>query len=167
MKNEATNPMNTSKEVSNSTDNKTKQDFPGYPHYPANEDMMAKNNIDNKVDLDSEDNSTATGTESVREDEAPTEGDNAVEEDELKIVSGTEADVTQEDLEILRSSDQGLVLGKDEDAVDNNLARTGEDLDIPGDEIDNSNENIGEEDEENNYYSIGGDNHDDLEEDKA
>ena len=29
-----------------------------------------------------------------------------------------------------------------------------------------SNEEIGEEDEENNYYSLGGDNHDDLEESK-
>ena len=27
-------------------------------------------------------------------------------------------------------------------------------------------ETIGEEDEENNYYSLGGDNHEDLEEDK-
>lgn len=43
---------------------------------------------------------------------------------------------------------------------------TGEDLDIPGAELDDSNEEIGEEDEENNYYSLGGDNHDDLEESK-
>ncbi len=38
------------------------------------------------------------------------------------------------------------------------------DLDIPGSELDNDQEFIGSEDEENNYYSIGGDNHDDLEE---
>jgi hypothetical protein len=43
----------------------------------------------------------------------------------------------------------------------------GEDLDIPGVELDDADEAIGEEDEENNYYSLGGDNHDDLEEDKA
>jgi hypothetical protein len=43
---------------------------------------------------------------------------------------------------------------------------TGEDLDIPGAELDDSNEDIGEEDEENNYYSLGGDNHDDLDESK-
>ena len=43
----------------------------------------------------------------------------------------------------------------------------GEDLDVPGAELDNDDEAIGEEDEENNYYSLGGDNHDDLEEDKA
>ncbi|GAA4041803.1 hypothetical protein [Flavobacterium chungnamense] len=44
--------------------------------------------------------------------------------------------------------------------------QTGEDLDIPGSELDDHLENIGSEDEENNYYSIGGDNHNDLEENK-
>ncbi|HRA73969.1 MAG TPA: hypothetical protein PLB11_14235 [Flavobacterium sp.] len=39
------------------------------------------------------------------------------------------------------------------------------DLDIPGDELDDEQEDIGSEDEENNYYSIGGDNHNNLEED--
>jgi hypothetical protein len=43
----------------------------------------------------------------------------------------------------------------------------GEDLDVPGAELDDADEAIGEEDEENNYYSLGGDNHDDLEEDKG
>jgi hypothetical protein len=42
----------------------------------------------------------------------------------------------------------------------------GNDLDIPGSELDDADEEIGEEDEENNYYSLGGDRHDDLEEDK-
>lgn len=41
------------------------------------------------------------------------------------------------------------------------------DLDVPGAELDNANEAIGEEDEENNYYSLGGDNHENLEEDKG
>jgi len=43
---------------------------------------------------------------------------------------------------------------------------SGEDLDIPGAELDDEQENIGSEDEENNYYSLGGDGHNDLEEDK-
>jgi len=38
------------------------------------------------------------------------------------------------------------------------------DLDIPGSELDNEMEIIGSEDEENNYYSIGGDDHIDLDE---
>lgn len=40
---------------------------------------------------------------------------------------------------------------------------TGEDLDVPGAELDDATEEIGNEDEENNYYSLGGDNHHDLE----
>jgi hypothetical protein len=40
-------------------------------------------------------------------------------------------------------------------------------LDIPGSELDDESENTGNEDEENNYYSLGGDDHNDLEEDKG
>jgi hypothetical protein len=42
---------------------------------------------------------------------------------------------------------------------------TGSDLDVPGSELDDDQEIIGSEDEENNYYSLG-DNQDDLLEDK-
>jgi hypothetical protein len=44
---------------------------------------------------------------------------------------------------------------------------SGGDLDVPGVDLDDSQESIGSEDEENNIYSIGGDNHNDLEEDKG
>jgi hypothetical protein len=44
---------------------------------------------------------------------------------------------------------------------------TGNDLDVPGAELDDEQENIGSEDEENNYYSLGGDNHADLDESKG
>jgi hypothetical protein len=43
----------------------------------------------------------------------------------------------------------------------------GSDLDIPGSELDDNDEAIGSEDEENNYYSIGGDEHNDLDEDRG
>lgn len=43
---------------------------------------------------------------------------------------------------------------------------SGSDLDVPGAELDDADEAIGSEDEENNYYSLGGDNHNDLEEEK-
>lgn len=38
---------------------------------------------------------------------------------------------------------------------------TGSDLDVPGSELDDVEEKAGREDEENNSYSLGGDNHDD------
>jgi hypothetical protein len=55
--------------------------------------------------------------------------------------------------------------GKTRRTPKNKLA--GDDLDVPGSELDDADEKIGEEDEENNYYSLGGDDHDDLEEDKG
>lgn len=41
---------------------------------------------------------------------------------------------------------------------------SGSDLDVPGSELDDDLEDIGSEDEENNHYGLGGDNHNDLEE---
>lgn len=41
---------------------------------------------------------------------------------------------------------------------------TGSDLDVPGAELDDDREDVGSEDEENNYYSLGGDNHKNLDE---
>ena len=44
---------------------------------------------------------------------------------------------------------------------------SGIDLDVPGSELDDKMEDIGSEDEENNYYSIGGDAHENLDENKG
>lgn len=50
---------------------------------------------------------------------------------------------------------------------DFNDDESGSDLDVPGSELDDEQEIIGSEDEENNYYSLGGDDHNDLDEDKG
>jgi hypothetical protein len=61
--------------------------------------------------------------------------------------------------------------GYDEDGLARNdkikgkIKKEGDDLDVPGSELDDADETIGEEDEENNYSSVGGDDHQDLEED--
>lgn len=39
------------------------------------------------------------------------------------------------------------------------------DLDVPGAELDDAMENVGNEDEENNYYSLGSDDNDNLQDD--
>lgn len=44
---------------------------------------------------------------------------------------------------------------------------SGDDLDIPGNEEDEEAMGDGNEDEENNFYSLGGDNHENLEEDQG
>jgi hypothetical protein len=67
-----------------------------------------------------------------------------------------EKDIDPEDTSKLKTpnEDNGILNEKDfEDDV------SGEDLDIPGTELDDDMEDIGSEDEENNYYSLGGDNH--------
>jgi hypothetical protein len=57
------------------------------------------------------------------------------------------------------------VMSDIEKEFSNNIS--GSDLDIPGSEPDDEQETIGSEDEENNYYSLGGDDHNDLDEDKG
>ncbi len=54
---------------------------------------------------------------------------------------------------------------KEEHLEEDELENSGAGLDVPGADLDDADENIGEEDEENNYYSLGGDDHNDLEED--
>ncbi len=60
------------------------------------------------------------------------------------------------------NEDEGSMNEKD---FDGNMS--GDDLDVPGSELDNSLESVGSEDEENNYYSLGSDNHSNLDEDKG
>jgi hypothetical protein len=42
---------------------------------------------------------------------------------------------------------------------------SGDDLDVPGSELDDNEEETGDEDEENNFYSLGGEDHENLDED--
>ncbi len=51
-----------------------------------------------------------------------------------------------------------------QDELDDNDLENG--LDIPGSELDDAQEKIGSEDEENNYYSLGLDNHNELQENR-
>ena len=97
-----------------------KESFPGYPPYPASEDIYNQDTKEQNLDP---------------ENPAETKKENDTEEE------------------------------KNENNFDDYI--TGEDLDVPGSELDDQQENIGSEDEENNYYSIGGDNHDALEEDNG
>jgi len=154
-------------------DQKNKSDkFPGYPHYPANEDITnAKNN---------------NGAEQFGDDKPSPKrqfNDTVDEQDvETNIFQGTDADLTPEDIRALESSGQDMgtpdsnslqfaSLDNTDDDGDPlneesslNMDMTGEDLDVPGSSADDSDEEIGEEDEENNYYSLGGDDHEAQEE---
>ena len=103
-------------------DDKEKTDLPGYPTYPANEDIY--NQYQKKMDVNPEDISVMKESDETNTDESWEE-----KEVEGELLSG--------------------------------------DLDVPGSELDDEQEKIGNEDEENNYYSIGSDNHNDLEENQG
>ena len=103
------------------------------------------------------------------------------EEGDDTIKMGTEADITANDREMLERGDDYMPT-RDEDrlqqaSMDNTdfegdplneagfgTERTGSDLDTTGIDDDDAMENIGEEDEENNQYSLGSDDNDSLEE---
>ncbi|HEX6335025.1 MAG TPA: hypothetical protein VFZ78_12410 [Flavisolibacter sp.] len=162
--NDPSKAMDSKKEVEKSPDEKTDQDFPGYPHYPAREDIMDQRTDTHRVDVDVENLPTRNQTgvsqrfpgpgEGLENPEARTENP-----DELGIKMGTEADVNEDDLAVLNAQDAEI--GTPQNVTNEEL----QDLDIPGSELDDANENIGEEDEENNYYSLGGDRHEHQEED--
>lgn len=155
------------------------EDLPGYPHYPSNEDILNPENGLRKIRGDVEDlaNSNAISRRTASDRDLSSDAiEDRNDDDEVKIVQGTEADVTSEDLRNLGDRDADQDMGDDEevagsarvDKVDlQNDELDEDDLDIPGEEDDDADENVGEEDEENNYYSLGGDNHENLEEDQA
>lgn len=145
----------------------TEEEFPGYPHYPAKNDIMNQKDVDRvEADLDHLSRANLTSSalpdKSVKtpqaDDKPPAIGD--MDDDDIIEATGTDADVTPDDLIALGEKDADF--GRRE-----SLDVTGDDLDVPGAEADDANEDIGEEDEENNYYSLGGDAHENLEEDQA
>jgi len=157
--------------------------------YPSNEDIMNRMNT-RRVGMDVENFSRTIGTENLNINEPVVTNPNTIEEDPLpreedledrrdragmeKPVpknideegeeQGSESDVTEEDLQALGPKDLSMDMGEDEQLLKNRVwpvDMAGEDLDVPGAELDDENEAIGSEDEENNSYSIGGDAHED------
>ena len=100
----------------NMTTKNDSDNLPGYPVYPASDDIYNKEKKDTHINPD----------------------------DNTEIIA-----------------EKPLSAWNEEDYTS---TLTGDDLDVPGSEADDKEEAIGNEDEENNYYSIGGDNHADLDE---
>ena len=133
-----------------------KEVFPGYPLYPAKEDIMSRaKRIDVDINTAIENNQPIKNTP----------------KNEVPRNLGTNeknSNLTQDDFQAL-ASDEIQSTGDDEILLSRvwPLDFAGEDLDVPGSEQDDEQEAIGSEDEENNSYSIGGDRHEDLEEDRS
>jgi hypothetical protein len=112
--------------------NNEEEQFPGYPEYPASEDIMNRQNRDKETDINIDDVTGSFRHNSELPAKKPQRSHNKEEQTES----------WKED-------------------------KTGDDLDVPGADLDDAEEAIGEEDEENNLYSLGGDRHEDLEEDNG
>jgi hypothetical protein len=77
-----------------------------------------------------------------------------------------EENLNPEDISKSKTLNEDGVAGKNNEK-DFQEDLSGGDLDVPGSELDDEQESNGSEDEENSYYSLGGDNHNDLDEDQG
>jgi len=129
-----------------------KSSLPGYPLYPPGEDMMTGNG-DERLDVNVDDLSTKTPSGELKKNKPGIQKRNTSPE----IMPGTEADLTKDDRDALGAIDRSNDGGDDELLDDFNLGPdfSGDDLDVPGSELDDDMEDLGSEDEENNYYSRG------------
>lgn len=226
--NDSSKPMNSKREVDKSADEKIDQDFPGYPHYPAKEDIMDKRTDIHRVDMEVENmsnskNATGVSQRFTSEDSSDDADADKPDEDDYRDI-GPRTEVNKSDLKSLgtRNAEIGIPQNTDNDDLssekpgtdldeeandadvtpeermalenismptrdENNLKRAaldhtdfdgeelnedsfGEvlssiDLDIPEDTEETTTTAMGQGDEENKYYSIGGDRHENLEED--
>ena len=146
-------------------------------------------NLPEVSDIPGQENITSAGipgamrdtTISSDDEEGIVGGQDVLDEDEdTKIVMGTEADVTAEDLAMLGPREGDMDLGDDEltrteglddtdfDGEQLNEASTsefstGEDLDLPSEAgSDPLADAMGQGDEENDYYSLGSDDNDNM-----
>jgi len=122
-----------------------KNSLPGYLPYPGADDIYAR--AKEEQDIDPEDISkTKTDNEDYQRSDRE-------ELDFDDIITG-------------RSKNQQKAASElNEEDFHNHMSGRG--LDVPGSELDDALEDNGDEDEENNSYSIGGDRHDDLDEDRG
>ena len=120
-----------------------RNDIKGYPLYPGNEDIYSKSN--EEKDIDPEDTSKI---------KAPNEDGKSGKQNEKNFLQELTMKTAIRLLALLVG--MAIVAGM-----------SGSDLDVPGSEADDNYKNVGNEDEENNFYSLGGDGHNNLEEDKG
>jgi hypothetical protein len=138
----------------NQRENSVDADLPGYPHYPQKDDIL---NREKRVDANIEDlPASASMRKNLKEQKV--KSSNKKNSTTSDFVEGTAADVTKKDLKNLGPKDGDLDMGDDELFMDDPFIGpdlSGDDLDVPGSELDDDQEDIGSEDEENNYYSRG------------
>jgi hypothetical protein len=110
--NDPSKAMDSKREVEQSNDERTDEDFPGYPHYPAKEDIMDQRTDSHRVDMDVENlpnGSNVTGVsqryyssqerENILRAEQSATADNLETFDTDNAEIGTPQNVSNEDIE--------------------------------------------------------------------
>jgi hypothetical protein len=143
----------TRKSVSNSNTakkNNETENFPGYPHYDPKEDITKNQQ---RVDTNLDDETLTDDRKLIKE--TLTASENRAD----NTTGAGVFDVNEEDLEALGPKDLSLDGNDDEQLKQRSqpVDFAGDDLDVPGSELDDAQEAKGSEDEENNVYSLGGD----------
>ncbi len=176
----------------NQSHDDSKRNLPG--EYPSGEDIMNRNNTQRVgMDVEKFSRKVGTENMNIEEpvvtnpqeiiEEPPALNQEDIEDqrdhasvehpvpkdmknEDLDISNTSESDVTEEDLEALGPKDLSMDMGEDEQILKNRVwpvDMAGKDLDIPGSDSERG-DNLPPEDEENEFYSLGGDRHeDDLE----
>jgi hypothetical protein len=152
------------KREENDRRNKNPKENKGLPgEYPPGEDIMNRLNRVDRVEIDPDQISKGQGPASIRE-ELDTR---FPESPESKSSTKGPSDLTKEDYEALGPRDLSLDGGDDEQLKHRvwPVDFAARDIDVPGSELDDKSEMVGSEDEENNSYSLGGDDKENLEDD--
>ena len=167
--------------------------FPGYPHHLAKEDILNDGNGFKQADIDLEKFSRSPAANIHTTGATLIHSSDAVDPDKDELLTEAageatreivdpNAEVTEEDLDLLGDPDEDMDGGDDElmhdytglddtdfdgDPLNEHSGHTGDDLDLPDEELHNSGSDLDADDEENDFYSLGGDKEDALEGDKA
>ena len=135
---------------------KEKEIFPGYPHYSKNEDIYNKERETN-IDPESLEDSGKYDEKASLKEPIKTVPELKNSKDEEIKNPKLDSDLTAEDLDNLGEKNDDQDMGEDDRLKKTRMFPvdfSGEGLDVPGSEIDDADEEIGKEDEENNFYSL-------------
>lgn len=131
------------------------------------DNLEKEDRINRQEDREDEGDSSGPDVED-RHDRFPMEHPvpRGLSEEDTDIEATSESDVTEEDLQALGPKDLSMDMGEDEQLLKNRVwpvDMAGEDLDVPGSEGAGrvEDQGIGPADEENDFYSLGGDRHED------
>jgi len=135
---------------------------PPYPLYLSNDVVLSQKEIEANLARDDMYDIQSSHKKRIIKDDSS--GHNNEDNQENEDGEGIE-EVDDDDQENADEDSEFDNEGNNEKDFEDDMS--GGDLDIPGSELDDQQESIGSEDEENNYYSLGGDDHNDLDEDKG